>query len=104
VSTARKTVSILFCDITGSTALGEALDPESLREVVQRYFTEMRAVIERHGGTGEVHRRRRGSGAAGTMIGRTRLGHGLRGTSKFVLSPRSLAQLPRRRRAVLISG
>jgi len=53
VSTARKTVTILFCDVTGSTALGEELDPESLREVIQRYFTEMRAVIERHGGTVE---------------------------------------------------
>src|SRR6266550_1490112 len=53
VSTARKTVTVLFCDVTGSTALGETLDPESLREVIQRYFTEMRAVIERHGGTVE---------------------------------------------------
>ncbi|HYT80224.1 MAG TPA: adenylate/guanylate cyclase domain-containing protein [Actinomycetota bacterium] len=53
MSTARKTVTILFCDVTGSTALGEELDPESLREVIQRYFTEMRAVIERHGGTVE---------------------------------------------------
>ena len=53
VSTARKTVTILFCDVTGSTALGEALDPESLREVIRRYFTEMSAVIERHGGTVE---------------------------------------------------
>jgi len=53
VSTVRKTVTVLFCDVTGSTALGEELDPESLREVIQRYFTEMRAVIERHGGTVE---------------------------------------------------
>src|SRR6266576_6640912 len=53
VSTARKTVTVLFCDVTGSTALGEELDPESLREVIQRYFIEMRAVIERHGGTVE---------------------------------------------------
>jgi len=50
---ARKTVTVLFCDVTGSTALGEQLDPESLREVIQRYFTEMRTVIERHGGTVE---------------------------------------------------
>src|SRR6266496_6812089 len=49
----RKTVTVLFGDVTGSTALGEALDPESLREVIHRYFTEMRAVIERHGGTVE---------------------------------------------------
>jgi class 3 adenylate cyclase/tetratricopeptide (TPR) repeat protein len=53
VSTARKTVTVLFSDVTGSTALGEELDPESLREVIQRYFAEMRSVIERHGGTVE---------------------------------------------------
>src|SRR5262245_3770844 len=47
----RKTVTALFCDLTGSTALGEQLDPESLREVIQSYFAEMRSVIERHGGT-----------------------------------------------------
>jgi class 3 adenylate cyclase/tetratricopeptide (TPR) repeat protein len=47
----RKTVTALFCDVTGSTALGEQLDPESLREVIQGYFAEMRSVIERHGGT-----------------------------------------------------
>src|SRR6266542_3705492 len=51
--TARKTVTILFCDVTGSTALGEQLDPESLREVIQQYFADMRTVIERHGGTVE---------------------------------------------------
>jgi class 3 adenylate cyclase len=53
VSTARKTVTVLFCDVTGSTALGEELDPESLREVIHRYFAEMQTVIERHGGTVE---------------------------------------------------
>ena len=50
---ARKIVTALFCDVTGSTALGEQLDPESLREVIQRYFDEMRTVVERHGGTVE---------------------------------------------------
>jgi class 3 adenylate cyclase/tetratricopeptide (TPR) repeat protein len=49
----RKTVTILFCDVTGSTELGEQLDPESLRKIMGRYFDEMRAVIERHGGTVE---------------------------------------------------
>jgi class 3 adenylate cyclase len=29
----RKTVTVLFCDLAGSTALGEALDPERLRAV-----------------------------------------------------------------------
>ena len=49
----RKTVSIVRCDVTGSTALGERLDAEALRGVMTRYFDEMRTVIERHGGTVE---------------------------------------------------
>jgi class 3 adenylate cyclase/tetratricopeptide (TPR) repeat protein len=49
----RKTVTILFCDVTGSTALGERLDSESLRRVMERYFTLARSVLERHGGTVE---------------------------------------------------
>src|SRR6202035_3015472 len=49
----RKVVTALFCDVTGSTALGEELDPEVLRGVLNRYFAVMRGVIERHGGTVE---------------------------------------------------
>jgi class 3 adenylate cyclase/tetratricopeptide (TPR) repeat protein len=49
----RKTVTILFCDVTGSTQLGEQLDPESLRKVMARYFDAMRADVELHGGTVE---------------------------------------------------
>jgi class 3 adenylate cyclase/tetratricopeptide (TPR) repeat protein len=49
----RKTVTVLFSDVAGSTSLGERLDPESLREVMGRYFDVMRVVIERHGGTVE---------------------------------------------------
>ncbi|HET8525498.1 MAG TPA: adenylate/guanylate cyclase domain-containing protein [Actinomycetota bacterium] len=49
----RKTVTIVFCDLTGSTGLGERLDPESLRTVMTRYFDRMRAVLEAHGGTVE---------------------------------------------------
>jgi class 3 adenylate cyclase len=51
----RKTVTILFTDLTGSTGLGERLDPESLRYVMGRYFASMREVIERHGGTVEKY-------------------------------------------------
>jgi class 3 adenylate cyclase/tetratricopeptide (TPR) repeat protein len=47
---ARKVVTIVFTDITGSTSLGESLDPESLRAVLSRYFAEMQLVIERHQG------------------------------------------------------
>jgi class 3 adenylate cyclase/tetratricopeptide (TPR) repeat protein len=46
----RKTVTIVFSDVAGSTNLGERLDAEALRRVMERYFTEMRAVLERHGG------------------------------------------------------
>ena len=49
----RKTVTILFCDVTGSTELGEQLDPESMRKVMARYFDAMRAALERHGGSVE---------------------------------------------------
>ena len=50
---ARKVVTVLFADVTGSTALGERLDPESLRYVMGRYAAEMSTVLERHGGTVE---------------------------------------------------
>jgi class 3 adenylate cyclase/tetratricopeptide (TPR) repeat protein len=47
----RQLATMLFCDLSGSTALGERLDPESVREIVLQYFHAMRSVIERHGGT-----------------------------------------------------
>ena len=49
----RKTVTVLFCDVSGSTAMGERLDPESIRRVMTRYFEAMRQAIEHHGGTVE---------------------------------------------------
>jgi class 3 adenylate cyclase len=49
----RKTVTVLFCDLAGSTALGESLDPEALRALLTRYFERMKAVVESHGGTVE---------------------------------------------------
>jgi class 3 adenylate cyclase/tetratricopeptide (TPR) repeat protein len=49
----RKTVTVIFCDVADSTALGERLDPETLRKVMARYFEAMKAVIELHGGTVE---------------------------------------------------
>jgi class 3 adenylate cyclase len=52
---ARKTVTVLFCDLVGSTALGERLDSESLREVTDRYFAEMKRIVERHGGIVEKY-------------------------------------------------
>ena len=46
----RRTVSVLFADVTGSTALGERLDAESLRALLGRYFRSMKAIVEHHGG------------------------------------------------------
>lgn len=46
----RKTVTLIFCDLKDSTALGERLDPEALHEVKDRYFSAMAAEITRHGG------------------------------------------------------
>jgi class 3 adenylate cyclase/tetratricopeptide (TPR) repeat protein len=49
----RKTVTVLFCDLTGSTSLGESIDPERLRALLANYFEAMKAIVERHGGTVE---------------------------------------------------
>ena len=49
----RKTVTVVFVDLTDSTSLGESLDAEALRGVLDRYFDVASGVIERHGGTVE---------------------------------------------------
>jgi class 3 adenylate cyclase len=49
----RKTVTVLFCDVTGSTALGDSTDPEVLRAVLVRYFERMKGIVESHGGAVE---------------------------------------------------
>jgi class 3 adenylate cyclase/tetratricopeptide (TPR) repeat protein len=49
----RKVVTVLFCDLTGSTAIGERTDPEALRSLMNRYYDTARGVLERHGGTVE---------------------------------------------------
>jgi class 3 adenylate cyclase/tetratricopeptide (TPR) repeat protein len=46
----RKTVTVLFCDVVGSTALGERVDPEPLRRLMSSYYEQMRTIVERHGG------------------------------------------------------
>jgi class 3 adenylate cyclase/tetratricopeptide (TPR) repeat protein len=46
-------VTVLFCDVTGSTALGESLDPEALRALLAGYFERMKSIVERHGGVVE---------------------------------------------------
>jgi class 3 adenylate cyclase/tetratricopeptide (TPR) repeat protein len=47
----RKLVTILFADVTGSTALGESLDPEDVRALMSRYYAHARVVVASHGGT-----------------------------------------------------
>src|SRR3954447_14472090 len=47
----RKTATILFCDLKGSTSLGESVDSEALSELISTYFHEIRDAIEGHGGT-----------------------------------------------------
>jgi class 3 adenylate cyclase/predicted ATPase len=49
----RKVVTVLFCDLVGSTALGESTDPEALRTRMRRYFEDLREILERHGGSVE---------------------------------------------------
>jgi class 3 adenylate cyclase/tetratricopeptide (TPR) repeat protein len=52
---ARKSVTVVFCDIEGSTQLTERLEPESARDVMARFFRRMRAALEHHGGTVEKY-------------------------------------------------
>ena len=46
----RRHITVLFCDLVGSTALSEALDAEDLRNVMQLYQQAAGAVIERYAG------------------------------------------------------
>ena len=48
-------MTIVFADLAGSTAVGERLDPEALRDLHTRYFAAMRRPLERHGGTVEKY-------------------------------------------------
>jgi predicted ATPase/class 3 adenylate cyclase len=47
----RKTVTVVFVDVVGSTELGERLDPEPLRELLLSYYQQVASVLTRHGGT-----------------------------------------------------
>ncbi len=49
----RKVVTVVFCDVVGSTALGEAVDPEALQALLARYFERMKGIVESHGGSVE---------------------------------------------------
>jgi DNA-binding SARP family transcriptional activator/tetratricopeptide (TPR) repeat protein len=49
----RKTVTVLFADLVGSTELADGLDPEAWRRLQERLLATLRAPLERHGGTVE---------------------------------------------------
>lgn len=51
MSEERRLVTVLFADVIGSTALGEAMDPEDLRSLLTRYYSIARDVVTTHGGT-----------------------------------------------------
>jgi class 3 adenylate cyclase/tetratricopeptide (TPR) repeat protein len=53
VSERRRLATLVFCDLVGSTALGERVDPEAVKELLGLYFAEMRAALEAHGGVVE---------------------------------------------------
>jgi class 3 adenylate cyclase/tetratricopeptide (TPR) repeat protein len=49
----RRVVTVLFADLAGSTALGERLDPEDVRELQGELFELINTEVERYGGTTE---------------------------------------------------
>jgi class 3 adenylate cyclase/tetratricopeptide (TPR) repeat protein len=49
----RKVVTVVFCDLVGSTARAEQLDPEDVRAELSSYHARVRSELERHGGTVE---------------------------------------------------
>ena len=61
----RKTVTVLFCDVTGLTTLGERQDPERVSRVMTRYFDEAHRRSSGTGASREVHRRRGDGGVRG---------------------------------------
>jgi predicted ATPase/class 3 adenylate cyclase len=46
----RRTVTVIFADVTASTALAERLDPESFHDVLDQYLATCTSAVERHGG------------------------------------------------------
>ncbi|MET4804170.1 adenylate/guanylate cyclase domain-containing protein [Bradyrhizobium sp. LB11.1] len=49
-SAERRQLTVMFCDLVGSTALSTQLDPEDLRKIIGAYHRTCAAVVERHGG------------------------------------------------------
>jgi class 3 adenylate cyclase len=51
----RRTITVVFCDLKGSTELGSRLDSEAVREMLVVYFSAMKSILEHHGGTIEKY-------------------------------------------------
>ncbi len=51
----RRQITVLFCDLVGSTALSEELDPEDLRDVIRRYHATCELVVARYNGSVAQH-------------------------------------------------
>src|SRR2546423_2147950 len=49
----RKVVTVLFADLVGFTSRAEALDPEDVEAILRPFHEQLRAELERHGGTVE---------------------------------------------------
>ncbi len=47
----RRQATVMFCDLSGYTALNETFDPEDVEALMARVKSDASAVIERHGGT-----------------------------------------------------
>ncbi|MBL8692149.1 MAG: AAA family ATPase [Rhodospirillaceae bacterium] len=46
----RRQVTLMFCDLVGSTSLSTRLDPEDLREIIGTYHRTCARLVESHGG------------------------------------------------------
>src|SRR5437764_14132257 len=68
----RKTVTVLFCDVTGSTALGESVDPETLRGLLARYFERRKAIVDGVGARVEKFVADHATAVSGGPVGRGR--------------------------------
>lgn len=50
-SAERRQLTVMFCDLVGSTALATKLDPEDLRDIIAKYRDSVAAIVRKHGGT-----------------------------------------------------
>ncbi|MGL3108131.1 ATP-binding protein [Bradyrhizobium sp. BR 1432] len=50
-SAERRQLTVMFCDLVGSTALATRLDPEDLRDIIAEYRDSVAAVVRKYGGT-----------------------------------------------------